>query len=232
MSLEPATAAATALQRLDGVAGVMLFKGRHVIHRQMPFAEARTEELRTRLEEMLSGYRQVRRRMRQLFLEFDGGRLLVALQEEAVLVFFLTSRADPDLVASSASVLLTDHAAALSAASSDAKPASANESGIEQLYVTSPQALTQITQKIEPVVNHWGAVRKCVEGILGKVMGRGQAAHLIERAIESAQIADPYRLPQGDVRKLANTILEHVPNSSKRRQLLTELEASLAELKL
>ena len=232
MSLESATAAAAALQRLEGVAGVMLFKGQHVIHRQMPFAEARAEELRTRLEEMLSGYRQVRRRMRQLFLEFDGGRLLVALQEEAVLVFFLTSRADPDLVASSASVLLTDHAAALVAASSAARPAAMNGAEIENLYVTSPQALVQITQKIEPVINHWGAVRQCVEGLLGKVMGRGQAIRLIERAIESAQITDPYRLPHGDVRKLASSILEHVPNSSKRRQLLAELEASLAELKL
>ena len=232
MSLEPITAAAAALQRLEGVAGIMLFKGRYVIHRQMPFAEARAEELRARIEEMVSGYRQVRRRMRQLFLEFDGGRLLVSIQEDAVLVFFLTSRADPDLVASSASVLLTDHASALAEASSDAKPASSGGNDVEELYVTSAQALTQITQKIEPVVNHWGAVRKCVEGILGKVMGRGQATHLIERAIESAEVADPYRLPHGDVRKLAAAILEHVPNSSKRRQLLTELEASLTDLNL
>jgi len=41
MSLEPVISAAAALQRLDGVAGVLLFKGKHSIHRQMPFAESR-----------------------------------------------------------------------------------------------------------------------------------------------------------------------------------------------
>ncbi len=229
MSLEPAISATAALQRLDGVAGVMLFKGNHTIHRQMPFGETRAEELRARIEEMLAGYRQVRRRMRQIYLEFDGGVLLIAAQEEVALVFFLTSRADPDLAASAAAVLLTDHGPALAAASSAAKPAS---TGIEELFVTSPRALTQITEKAEPVVNHWGAMRKCVEGILGKVMGRGQASNLVERSIEAAQITDPYRLPQAEVRKLAVSILDHVPNTSKRRQLITELEASLDELKL
>ena len=42
-----------ALQRLDGIAGVLLFKGRHTIHRQMPFSETRAEELRERLAHWL-----------------------------------------------------------------------------------------------------------------------------------------------------------------------------------
>jgi hypothetical protein len=229
MSLDPVISAAAALQRLDGVAGLLLFKGRHIIHRQMPFAESRAEELRERLDEMLAGYRQVRRRMRQIYLEFDGGVLLILTSEEVTLVFFLTSKADPDLAASAGSVLLSDHAAVLANASMDAKPAS---TGIEELVVTSPRALTQITQKAEPVVNQWGNVRKAVEGILGKVMGRGQATRLVDRTLESSDSQDPYRLPPAEVRKLAISILEHVPNTSKRRQLVTELEAALAELQL
>jgi hypothetical protein len=75
-------------------------------------------------------------------------------------------------------------------------------------------------------------VRKVVEGILGKVMGRGQASNLIDRTLEASQTKDPYRLPAAEVKKLAASILEHVPNTAKRRQLLTELEASLAELQL
>ena len=229
MSLEPVISAAAALQRLDGVAGVLLFKGKHSIHRQMPFAESRAEELRERLEEMLAGYRQVRRRMRQIYLEFDGGVLLIVAGEDVSLVFFLTAKADPDLAASAGSVLLSDHSAALAAASSEAKPAS---TGIEELFVTSPKALSQITDKAEPIVNQWGSVRKAVEGILGKVMGRGQASNLIDRTLEASQTKDPYRLPAAEVKKLAASILEHVPNTAKRRQLLTELEASLAELQL
>ena len=108
MSLEPVITAAAALQRLDGVAGILLFKGKHHIHRQMPFSEARAEELRERVEELLAGYRQVRRRVRQIYLAFDGGVLLVMTGEEATLVFFLTARADPDLAASAGSVLLAD----------------------------------------------------------------------------------------------------------------------------
>ena len=232
MSLEPVISAAAALQRLDGVAGVLLFKGRHTIHRQMPFAESRAEELRERLEEMLAGYRQVRRRMRQIYLEFDGGVLLIVASEEVTLVFFLTSKADSDLAASAGSVLLSDHAAVLAAASIEAKPASTTPGGIEELVVTSPRALTQLTQKAEPVVNQWGNVRKAVEGILGKVMGRGQATRLVDRTLESSDSQDPYRLPPAEVRKLAISILEHVPNTSKRRQLVTELDAALAELQL
>ncbi|MBL9181597.1 MAG: hypothetical protein JNN17_05610 [Verrucomicrobiaceae bacterium] len=232
MSLDPVISAAAALQRLDGVAGVLLFKGRHTIHRQMPFSETRAEELRERLEEMLAGYRQVRRRIRQIYLEFDGGVLLVVASDEVALVFFLTSKADPDLAASAGSVLISDHAAALAAASIEAKPATSTPGGIEELVVTSPRALTQITEKAEPVVNQWGNVRKAVEGLLGKVMGRGQASRLIDRTLEAMPSQDPYRLPPAEVRKLAAAILDHVPNTAKRRQLLTELEASLAELQL
>jgi hypothetical protein len=232
MSLEPVISAAAALQRLDGVAGVLLFKGRNTIHRQMPFSETRAEELRERLEEMLAGYRQVRRRMRQIYLEFDGGVLLIVSSDDVALVFFLTSKADPDLAASAGSVLISDHAAALAAASIEARPPTSTPGGIEELVVTSPRALTQITEKAEPVVNQWGNVRKAVEGLLGKVMGRGQATRLIDRTLEAMPSQDPYRLPPAEVRKLAAAILDHVPNTSKRRQLLTELEASLAELQL
>ena len=58
MSLEPVISATAALQRLDGVAGVLLFKGRNTIHRQMPFSETRAEDPRESLEEMPPGYRQ------------------------------------------------------------------------------------------------------------------------------------------------------------------------------
>lgn len=231
MSLNTVITAAAALQRLEGVAGVMLFKGRNTIHRQMPFSETRAEELREVIEQMLDGYRQVRRRVRQIYLEFDGGVLLVLVQDEAVMLFFLTSRADADLAASAASVMLNDHAAALEKASSDAQPVALQPDGIEELVVTSPRALSQITEKAEPTVNQWGAVRKCVEGVLGKVMGRAQASNLIERTIEDAGIPDPYRLPVTEVRKLATAIIEHIPNTSKRRQLLVELESAMEHLK-
>ncbi|HEY1051633.1 MAG TPA: hypothetical protein VGE39_17800 [Prosthecobacter sp.] len=232
MSLNAVITAAAALQRLDGVAGVMLFKGRNTIHRQMPFSDSRAEAMREVVSQMLDGYRQVRRKIRQIYLEFDGGALLIVAQDETAMVFFLTSRADADLAASAASVMLNDNAAALTHASSEQQVRSAHPDGIEELVVTSPRALTQITEKAEPTVNHWGAVRKSVEGVLGKVMGRAQASNLIERTLEETKIGDPYRLPAAEVRKLAVNIIEHVPNTAKRRQLLVELDAVLEDLKL
>ncbi|HRH96189.1 MAG TPA: hypothetical protein PLB55_09665 [Prosthecobacter sp.] len=231
MSLSPVITSAASLQRLDGVAGVMLFKGQNTIHRQMPFSDTRADNLREIISQMLDGYRQVRRRIHQIYLEFDGGVLLLVLKDEAVMLFFLTSRADSDLAASAASVMLNDHAALLHAASTEPQPVSRQPDGIEELVVTSPRALSQITDKAEPTVNQWGAVRKCVEGVLGKVMGRAQASNLIERTIEEAQVSDPYRLTVTDVRKLAVSVIEHVPNLSKRRQLLVELEAAMEHLK-
>ena len=233
MSLNPVITAAASLQRLDGVAGVMLFKGRNTIHRQMPFSDMRAENLREIIAQMLEGYRQVRRKIRQVYLEFDGGVLLVVVQEEAAMLFFLTSRADSDLAASAASVMLNDHAGLLNAASAELQPAAlAPADGIEELVVTSPRALSQITAKLDTGVNQWGTVRKRVENVLGKVMGRAQAANLIERTVEEAKISDPYRLPAAGVRKLAVSVIEHIPNVTKRRQLLVELDAALEDLEI
>ncbi|MBE2286129.1 MAG: hypothetical protein IAE77_21920 [Prosthecobacter sp.] len=233
MSLSPVITAAAALQRLDGVAGVMLFKGRNTIHRQMPFSETRADNLREIIVQMLDGYRQVRRNIRQIYMEFDGGGLLIVAHGEAVMLFFLTARADPDLAASAASVMLNDHAGPLAAASSELQPAAPSSAdGIEELVVTSPRALAQITEKAETTVNQWGAVRQCVESVLGKVMGRAQAINLIQRTITEAQIPDPYRLNAAAVRKLAVSVIEHVPNTSKRRQLLVELDAAIEHLNI
>lgn len=233
MSLNSVITSAASLQRLDGVAGVMLFKGRNTIHRQMPFSDTRADNLREIVNQMLDGYRQVRRKIHQIYLEFDGGVLLAVLHDEAVMLFFLTSRADPDLAASAASVMLNDHAPVLNTVSTEPQPVSKLPAdGIEELVVTSPRALSQLTDKAETTVNQWGAVRKCVEGVLGKVMGRAQASNLIQRTIDEAKISDPYRLSTTEVRKLAVSVMEQVPNTTKRRQLIVELDASMEHLKI
>lgn len=230
MTLNSLIAAVAALQRLEGVAGVMLFKGRNTIHRQMPFSEGRALDLTGILSQMLDGYRQVRRKMRQIYLEFDGGVLLVLIQEESVLVFLLTARADADLAASAATVLLTDHAALLTSLSTEPGASTPrNEDGIEELVVTSPRRLQEMTDKAEVVVNNWGQVRKQVESILGKVMGRAQLTLMIDRVMARSGIQDPYRLPPAEVRKLAETLIGQVPNTTKRQALLSELHTLLAD---
>lgn len=233
MSLNSLIAATATLQRLEGVSGVMLFKSRHVIHKQMPFSDNRAQDLRQAVWQMMEGYRQVRRRMRQVYLEFDGGTLLVIIQEECILALLLTPRADPDLLASVGCVLFNDHAGLLSGLSGDPAPEPAKAADtVEELVVTSPRRMQQINETAELVVNSWGQVRKCIEGILGKVMGRAQAGNLIDRTMDALHVTDPYRLGTPQVRRLAESIIEHIPNVTKRRQLLTELESRLAEFNL
>ena len=86
-----------------------------------------------------------------------------------------------------------------------------------------------MTGKAEVMVNNWGQVRKLIEGILGKVMGRAQVANLIDRTLQDSGTADPYRLSPAQVRKLAVSVIEHIPNVAKRRQLRTELDAQLED---
>jgi hypothetical protein len=210
-----------------------MFKGRNTVHKQMPFSDGRTLDLQEAIGQMMDGYRQVRRKMRQIYLEFDGGTLLIVTQEESVLVLLLTARADADLVSSAAGVLMNDHAALLAQLSTEpGTSAGRTADGIEELVVTSPRRLQEMSEKAEPIVNNWGQVRKVIEGILGKVMGRAQAVNLIDRSLDEEKVADPYRLSAAQVRRLAEGIIGHIPNTSKRRQLLSELSSQLDELNL
>lgn len=231
MTANSLIAAAASLQRLEGVAGVILFKGRNTVHKQMPFSDGRALDLQETISQMVEGYRQVRRKMRQIYLEFDGGTLLIVTQDESVLLLLLTARADADLVSSAASVLMNDHAPLLAQLPSDTPTTPSKTSdGIEELVVTSPVRIQEMNEKAEPLVNNWGQVRKVIESLLGKVMGRAQVANLIDRTLEKRGTPDPYRLPVSEVRKLAVALIEYVPNTAKRQALLSELEPQLSEL--
>ncbi len=230
MPLNPIIAATTALSRLDGVAGVILFKGENIVHRQMPFSEQRADELIAIIRQMMDGYNQVRRKMRLVHLEFDGGLLLFMIQEGVVLITLLTPKADPDMIASAGSILLADNARTLSALSTAASALPSASDGVEELVVTSPRTVQQIAVKAESFVSNWGEVRKVLEGLLSKVMGRAQATNLVNRCIEKENLGDPYRLSPGAVTKLATAVINQVPNTSKRRQLQSELESALENL--
>ena len=223
--------AIASVQRLEGVAGAMMFKGRNAIHKHMPFSDGRTLDVMDVLGEMLDGYRQVKRRIRQIFFQFDGGVLLVLVQEQSALVFFLTSRSDSDLVASAGTVLLRDYAAYLAGLSDQAGTARAptNGSVVEELIATTPRSEQQISRAESARVNNWGSLRKQIEALLGKVMGRAQVNMMIDRIIIKRGIDDPYRLPFAETKALAIALIEQVPNTTKRQALLSELESVLDE---
>lgn len=223
--------AIASVQRLEGVAGAMLFKGRNAIHKHMPFSDGRTLDVMDVLGEMLEGYRQVKRRVRQVFFQFDGGTLLILVQEQSALVFFLTSKSDTDLVASAGTVLLRDFAGYLAGVSDQAGStvSSNNGSAVEELIAATPRSVQQIARTDEARVNNWGSLRKHIEALLGKVMGRAQVNMMIDRVIAKRGIDDPYRLPFPELRALAIVLIEQVPNTAKRQALLSELESVLED---
>lgn len=228
------TTALAALQRLDGVAGTLLFKGRNAIHKHMPFSEGRTLDLMNVLAEMLDGYRNVRRRIRQVTMQFDGGLLVVIVQDQTALVLFLTGKADVDLVSGAGSVLMKDFTTYLLGASDQHNGTPVSSSQVEELIVTTPRSAQQMLEKAgnEVRMNHWGSLRRQVEALLGKVMGRAQVIAMIDRQIAKRGIDDPYRLTAAELRQLATALIEQVPNSSKRAALLSELETVLQEHQL
>lgn len=231
MTLNALIAAAAALQRLDGVAGILLFKGDNIVHRQMPFSGERVLTLQATVRQMVDGYASVQRQMRQIVLEFVGGTLLLLIEEESVLALFLTARADPDLVASTGSAVLRDHRQVLADLSTAASAAPA-EGAVEEMVVTSVSRARQLTQQAVAAPANWELLRKQIESILSRVMGGAQVSRLIDRSLIECQIGDPYRLSAAQARELAIAVINHVPNTAKRRQLLADLERQLAAMNL
>jgi hypothetical protein len=231
MTVNALIAATAALQRLDGVAGILLFKGENIVHRQMPFAHERTVELRRVVGRMLAGYQQVNRLIQQIYLDFEGGGLLLMVQGQSVLALVLTGRADPDLVTSVGGALLREHAPLL-AELGTAESELPVEHEVEELVVTSPRRMQEMAKSAEVVAANWMLLRKQVEMILSRVMGSAQVTRLIDRTLEEQQVGDPYRLSAGQARQLAVAIIEHIPNTGKRRQLLAELERQLVTINL
>lgn len=231
MTLNALIAATAALQRLDGVAGILLCKAENIVHRQMPFSNERAAALQVIANQMLDGYRQVKRAIRQIYLEFDGGHLLFMAQDESLLVVVLTGRADPDLVSSVGGALLWDHSALLATLPSVASAVAAAET-VEELVVTSPRRVQEMTKTAVQVTANWPLLRQQMEAVLNRVMGSAQAARLIDRTLEASQIGDPYRLQVAQARELAQAVLEQVPNTGKRRQLMAELDRHLVTMNL
>ncbi len=92
--------------------------------------------------------------------------------------------------------------------------------------------ITEKAELISGTNSNWWALRKHIEGILGKVMGRAQLTMMIDRVLAKRGTPDPYRLSPADTRKLAIELIEQVPNTTKRQALMSELEAVLADHKL
>lgn len=235
MSADQVIVAALSLHRLPGVGGLLLQKGRNRITSHLPFSDSRVDDLASSLFRMADGYRQVKRDVRQVWLEYDGGRVLVLQQHGTQLMLILSAKADVDLVSGAASLFLSEHATQLAMLS--AEPViqvvgAASAPVIEELVVTRPQAAETLMAKVEATISSWPQVRKAMEAMLGKVMGRAQIANLIDRCVKACGVPDPYQMTKDQLHAVVKKVLEQIPNKGKRAALEAELAAALKELNL
>jgi len=220
--------AAMALHRLTGVNGLLLLKGSTLVASNVPFPESRTEALVTAVQRLAEGYRQVKREVSLVWLEFQHVRVALVQKQEAALVLLLSSKADADTILGAASVFLAEHADKISQLSPE--PFKPSADGVEELIVTKARATEVLLEKAEATINVWPAARKGIERLLGKVMGRAQAVNLIDRSIAASGVSDPYRMTREELRALGSRILQQVPNVARQRALEAELNVLWEEL--
>ena len=235
MSASQVIVAAMSLHRLSGVGGLLLQKGRNRITSHLPFSESRVDDLAGALFRMSEGYRQVKRDVRQIWMEYDGGRVLILQQHGTQLVLILSAKADVDIVSGAATMFLSEHATQLAMLPAEpviqvigttAKPV------IEELVVTRPQAAEALDARVEATISVWPQARKALEGMMGKVIGRAQIAKLIDRCVKECGVDDPYRMTKEQLQSIGQKVLDQIPNTSKRATLAAELAVAFKELNL
>ncbi len=227
------------LYRISGVAGVLLQKGGNLLANHMPFPDIRTAELGEHVAQMTQGYAAVKRRMRQVLISYDSGSLLIVMQQDAQLALLLNARADLTRVANAAGVFLTDHAEALADASAEKQsklfrdPNAPREMVVTGSLAASNGARLRTAEAATPEISRWPDVRKLLEKVLGKVMGRAQVNTMITRVCQEKHgSSDAFQLSLADSKELARTVMNQVPNRSKRASLLSELEQIFVEANL
>lgn len=229
--------ATLSLYRITGVAGLLLQKGQNILANHMPFSDQRTMELGDMVGKMCAGYATVQRRLRQVLFAYDAGSLLILTHQEAQLVLLLTARVELDLVASAASVFMSEHIDKLIFLPSERQNRQFRDPNEpREMVVTGSRAASNgsrlLAEQPKPEISRWPEVRKALEATLGKVMGRAQMSNLIERVSREQGLADLFQLTTQQGKELAKEVVEQVPNRSKRASLLIELQHAFDELKL
>ena len=235
MSADQVIVAAMSLHRLPGVGGMLLQKGKNRITSHLPFSDTRVDDLAGALFRMADGYRQVKRDVRQVWLEYEGGRVLILQQHGSHLMLILSAKADVDLVSGAANMFLSEHATQLAMLPVEPviKVTVAGAAPVvEELVVTRPMAAEVLMAKVEATISAWPQVRKAMESMLAKVMGRAQIANLIDRCVKECGVPDPYHMTKEQLHSIGQKVLEQIPNKSKRAALGAELAIALKELNL
>lgn len=177
----------------EGVHGVCLQDGRHVVEHDLPFSDARAAEFAQQVDNMVGGYQSVGREVWQIFAAFERSQLLVVCRGTFRLSIIMALAADTATVASRAAHALM-HA--------EPRPEPHGESA---------PAAGPTRHEVEQVL----------AGLLGRVVGAPQAAKLIGRYLILPE-TNGDKIPVEQARKAGLAVLEAVPNRGKRAALASE----------
>jgi hypothetical protein len=197
------------LNRSKGVQGVSLQHGAKLLHNNLPISDLAASDLAAQIDALFAGYRGVGRGVSRLLLGFGKNWLFVVGRGEVRLTFLLAQGSDADAVAGAANGFFAGNNAAIEGAAGarPAKPVNGANGAVPE-----------------------GAVRDRFSAVLTKVIGQAQAARIIEREIAAVRGDGASGLGRPAMGRVADALLELVPNRSRRASLRTEFDAAIDAL--
>jgi hypothetical protein len=224
-------AALSDLHRRGPVNGACLLCGDFIVANHLPISDKKVHLLCSTVTEMCDGYQSVGRNITEFYFGYDQCQLFVFCDEPVRLFILADQEADPDRLGGDARKFMLDNSSVL-----EQLPASALT---QRIKVTAAQAPTKppsdekepsedeasnelpASLVVEPVPmapDEWLPFRESLHQLLSRVLGSGQSSRAIDRVAKEHGCGKQSPL-RDDFESIAQSVVEKVPNRSKRRSL-------------
>lgn len=235
-------AALSDLHRYGPVNGACLLCGDFIVANHLPISDKKVHLLCSTVTEMCDGYQSVGRNITECYFGYDQCQLFVFCEAKVRLFILADQEGDPDRLGSAARQFMLENAAVL-----EQLPASHLT---QRIKVTAVQAPTKTPSEeaepeedeapselptslvVEPVPmapDEWVPFRESLHQLLSRVLGSGQSSRAIDRVAKEHGYGKQSPLRQ-DFESIAQSVVDKVPNRSKRRSLQSLVDELLRSL--
>jgi len=194
------------IYRLNGVLGVCLQDGGHLLSNHLPFSDKRSEELAARIDRFCSGYDEVGRDIRQFCIGFGESWLLVLCQDRVRLSFLVKPESELSLISGSGRKFLMDHPELVSPGAGAAHTPGTNGHSNEKQMPT-------------------GDLRRVLIGLMSKVIGGAQAQRIVDKEFSQSGLREQEQVSEKEAQRTGIFILEKIPSRARREALIGEFES-------
>ncbi len=222
-------AALSDLHRLGQVNGACLLSGEFIVANHLPISDKKANLVCATVTEMCDGYQSVGRNITEFYFGYDKGSALIFAEGPIRLLILVDPHADLDQLGAAARNFLRENASALQQlgsaqltqrikvpAKSKATITPAAESA-ESHEPEEPEVSVPVKEEPEPP-EAWENFREDLFQILSRVIGSGQANRMIDRVAKDHGYVR-IRPLQIDFGSIAETVVDKVPNRTKRKSL-------------